>query len=108
VTDRHTVDSITSDALDQVYADRDRYETVIAELRDALAALRADITLDRAQQWPQRLGRAEAAITRVREWAAGLDAIAIQVAGEGTRHPVADHIRHLLAPQPEPADRSTT
>ncbi|MFM9629398.1 hypothetical protein ACKI10_17445 [Streptomyces galilaeus] len=34
MTDRHTVDSITSDQLDQLYADLDRYEEVQGEMNE--------------------------------------------------------------------------
>ena len=44
----------------------------------------------------ERIEQAEAAIKRVLDWAATLDAIAVEVHGPGTRHPVADHIRELL------------
>lgn len=42
------------------------------------------------------LHRKTEAIERVLEWVAGLDVVARQVGGPDTRHPVADHIRHLL------------
>ncbi|MGW3135940.1 hypothetical protein [Streptomyces sp. NPDC001139] len=50
----------------------------------------------------QRADSAEAAITRVREWLAGLDVVAAELAGEGARHPVAEHVRQLLDQQPKP------
>lgn len=57
MTDRHTVDSINSDQLDQLYDNLDRAETENAELRDALA---------HCHEREPRL-RAEAAVERVRE-----------------------------------------
>lgn len=49
---RHTADSITSDALDELY--------------NEIGRLRADIAGCRAQQWPQRLGAAEKQLAHVR------------------------------------------
>lgn len=56
MTDRHTVDSINSDQLDQLYDDLARAETENAELRDALAhcperepRLRAEAAVERAR-----------------------------------------------------------
>lgn len=63
MNDRHTVDSINSDQLDQLYDDLARAETENAELRDALAHCH--------EREPRQ--RAEAAIERVRalvvQWA---------------------------------------
>ncbi|MFF9271118.1 hypothetical protein [Streptomyces rochei] len=53
MTIRHTVDSITSDALDQLYADLDRYEEVVGELNEANTGL------------ARQAARAEAVIARV-------------------------------------------
>lgn len=51
------------------------------------------------EQVCRTLRRKEAAIERVLEWVSGLDGVARQVHGSDTRHPVADHVRHLLDTQ---------
>jgi hypothetical protein len=58
MTDRHTADTINSDALDQLYADLARYEEVVGELNEANTGL------------ARKAARAEAALARVRTLAA--------------------------------------
>ena len=131
MTDRPTLDQMTSDDLDQLYAERDaaratnrrlnlraqKLESELATYRRAVdqwevsgrgtyVPLRTIAVIARAAgrdienpRWLmhyQRIEQAEAAIKRVVDWAATLDAIAVEVHGPGTRHPVADHIRELL------------
>jgi hypothetical protein len=54
MTTRHTADTINDDDLDQLYADLDRYEEVLAEMNEQAINL------------TRRAARAEAALTRVR------------------------------------------
>ncbi|MFJ6559929.1 hypothetical protein ACIQMV_08610 [Streptomyces sp. NPDC091412] len=55
MTDRIPLDNLTSDQLDTLYADLDRYEEVVGELNETNIEL------------AQRAGRAEAAVARVRK-----------------------------------------
>ena len=77
---RTHLDDLTSDQLDHLYDDLDRYAEVLGEMNEnaidlerradqaeaEVERLRADIAGCRNQQWPQRLGRAEAVLARVR------------------------------------------
>lgn len=58
---RHTVDTITSDALDKLYADVEFYEGFGGRMRD-----RAEVADVRQARAEQRAEQAEAAITRAR------------------------------------------
>jgi hypothetical protein len=55
------------------------------------------------EQACKALHRKEAAVERVLEFAASLDETGRQLAGPDAVHPVAAHIRHLLAQPTEPA-----
>jgi transcriptional regulator with XRE-family HTH domain len=78
--DRETrirLDDFTSDQLDGLYDDLDRYAEVVGEMNETavrqakeIARLRADIAGCRAQEWPQRLGRAEKLLRRFVDLAA--------------------------------------
>lgn len=61
MTDRHTVDTITSDALDELYADLARYEEIQGDMNE------------RAVDLTRQLASAEAAIARVRAALASFD-----------------------------------
>lgn len=83
MTDRHSVDTITSDVLDQLYADRDRADEVIGELNESNTGL------------ARQAARAEAALTRIRQLAeehpAGIDTAHIWEALDGTAGPAVGH-----------------
>jgi uncharacterized protein (DUF934 family) len=72
VTDRHTVDSITSDDLDQLYDRLEKLAQTIAAFPDANDA--ASLAHARAQRdrFITQAKRAEAVITRLRDSAASL------------------------------------
>ncbi|NED73349.1 hypothetical protein G3I51_13550 [Streptomyces sp. SID9944] len=80
---------------------------VEAEIREGSAArveldsLRADLRRDQAQQWPQRLGRAEAAIERVRALATDMRTWA---SPRGIATQYADHIERALDGSEQPTD----
>ncbi|RSS92479.1 hypothetical protein EF919_18265 [Streptomyces sp. WAC02707] len=100
MTIRHTVDSITSDALDQLYADLDRYEEVVGELNEANTGL------------ARQAARAEAVIARARtlhqEWDADPGHCAHCQDGMGTPLPwPCPTIRALDGEQPAPAPAAT-
>ncbi|WP_338683890.1 hypothetical protein QD712_25690 [Streptomyces acidiscabies] len=105
MTDRHTVDSIASDALDDLYGRLDAAERAIGEAREGQAALGRGVTFwaalaTRHQEWGQRRWNAwksararaqqqQAALGRVRAlaedirrgtpWAANHDNIANRI-----------------------------
>ena len=93
---RIPLDDLTSDQLDQLYADRDRYEEVVGELNEANTTLqreaaRGDRLYHSRNRWADHAGRLqERALTaeaRVRE----LEAAAPEV----DRRPL--HARHVAA-----------
>jgi len=94
--ERIPLDDLTSDQLDQLYADRDRYEEVVGELNEANTTLqreaaRGDRLYHSRNRWADHAGRLqERALTaeaRVRE----LEAAAPEV----DRRPL--HARHVDA-----------
>ncbi|MGW0942930.1 hypothetical protein ACWD4O_10310 [Streptomyces sp. NPDC002623] len=88
---RHTADSITDDALDELYAN-------------------ASKGWRRGDDWKARAVAAEAAVARLTAWCDELDATARSIGigkdeNSGIVHPVAANIRAKLA---EPKEQSTT
>ncbi|WP_028814449.1 hypothetical protein [Streptomyces flavidovirens] len=124
---RHTADTITSDALDALYDERDRLRAQtdrayrrhdsrdalhyaysgLADQRLRVAAQLAADERDRGFAAEQRADRAEAAIDRVRAWIAGDPVTARSEFGNGYREALRDiraalaHV-HALAEPKEP------
>lgn len=90
---RHTADTITSDALDQLYTRAEQAERVAqSAARDTAKALTDYLAAE------QRAEQVEAAITRVLAFCDELDATIVRLTNEPTAvHPVAATIRHHLA-----------
>ncbi|MET9734311.1 hypothetical protein ABZZ79_27835 [Streptomyces sp. NPDC006458] len=86
MTQRYTADSITDDALDQLYDNATR-------------------GWRRGDEWKARALKAEAAIARLTAWADELDEYSQVVLKDQTaQHPVAAQIRHHLT---QPQETST-
>lgn len=118
MTDRHTVDTITSDALDALYEQLEAAEATetqrqLAVAREALASAtlraaraEAEIAACRKQQWPQQLARAEEVIARVRELR---DSWLLMTLEPGQVRRLLDGITHALdGEQPAPTATQTT
>ncbi|WP_406188962.1 hypothetical protein [[Kitasatospora] papulosa] len=115
MTDRIPLDDLTSDQLDQLYADLDRYEEVVGELNEANTTLqreaaRGDRLYHSRNRWADHAGRLqERALTaeaRVRELEAAAPEVdrrslhaqhvaALTDAYPDLRH-TADHIANLV------------
>ena len=91
MTDRKTIDQMTSDDLDQLHAENDRLTAELEALRQVARGYcphcgRGDAapTVDDWEQQKQRADRAEAALTRVAaladEYPAGIDTALIHAA----------------------------
>jgi hypothetical protein len=76
---RHTADSITDDALDELYENANR-------------------GWRRGDAWKERALKAEAALERVTDWCEELDTRARRlIKDDSAEHPVAASIRHRIA-----------
>lgn len=76
---RHTADSITDDALDELYAN-------------------ANEGWRRGDRWKERALAAEAVLARITTWCDELDEYSqVVMKDETAKHPVAENIRHRLA-----------
>jgi hypothetical protein len=101
---RHTADTITSDALDQLYTERDEARTAAARYftNGTQAVEEAGW---RAHHAEQRAEQAEAALTRARGYAAHLDQYADATASVADRalfRAIATDLRAALDPQETP------
>lgn len=90
MTDRHTADSITSDALDALYAQLDALRQVARGYCPACGRGDAAPTVTDWEQQKQRADRAEAALARVQqladEYPAGIDTALIHEALDTERN----------------------
>lgn len=96
---RHTVDTLTSDALDQLYAELAQYRNALNWQTDCLSCARV---LDSVYRETMRAEQAEAALARVRAYAARLDRFADDTVSPDDRalyRALATDLRTALDPQ---------